>query len=222
MVRICTEVDEIHVPSWVVDLKSFRRWADEVDFPNGWNIGYCKGEVWVDCSRQQVFTHVDVKGEFIVVVGGLVDQQRSGHFFGSGLMTSNVAADYAVVPDATFFTNDNFRSDKVRLLEDPRDGGCVEIEGTPDMVLEVLSRSSVHKDTVMLRQAYWEAGIPEYWLVDARKEPLKFDILRYTARGYSAVRKQAGWVKSAVFGKAFRLTQHPGIGGHPEFNLEAR
>ena len=90
------------------------------------------------------------------------------------------------------------------------------------MVLEVLSRSSVHKDTVVLRQAYWEAEIQEYWLVDARSEPLKLEILRHTPKGYGATRKQGGWLKSEVFGKAFQLTQSKSALGHPEFTLAVR
>src|SRR5437879_5526087 len=83
-----------------------------------------------------------------------------------------------------------------------------EVEGAPDMVLEVVSRSSVQKDTVILPKAYWEAGVREYWLVDARKAPLRFDIFRHTAKGYASTRKQAGGgVKSALFGRVFRLTE---------------
>lgn len=50
------------------------------------------------------------------------------------------------------------------------------------MVLEVVSTSSVQKDYRLLRRAYWEADIREYWLVDARKAPVKFEILRHGAR----------------------------------------
>jgi Uma2 family endonuclease len=91
-----------------------------------------------------------------------------------------------------------------------------------DMVLEVVSDSSVQKDYDLLRRAYWEADIREYWLVDARKEPARFDILRHGSRGYVAVRKQDGWVKSTVFGKSFRLTQRRNDLGQPEFSLAVR
>jgi Uma2 family endonuclease len=74
----------------------------------------------------------------------------------------------------------------------------------------------------VLRQAYWEADVREYWLVDARKEPLKFEILRNTSRGYAASRKQDGWVRSAVFGKSFKLTQGRNDFGHPTFTLSVR
>jgi Uma2 family endonuclease len=90
------------------------------------------------------------------------------------------------------------------------------------MVLEVVSPSSVEKDTVTLRDLYWRAEVREYWLVDARGERPGFDILRHTARGYSPVRRQGGWVKSAVFGKAFRLVRRADELGNPEFVLEVR
>jgi Uma2 family endonuclease len=144
-----------------------------------------------------------------------------GIFLGDGVLLSNFAANISGNPDGTFISHETLRSDRIRVLEGSR-GGYTEIQGSPDMVLEVVSRSSVEKDYELLRKAYWEADIPEYWLVDARKEPLKFDILRHGPRGYVATRKQAGWVKSAVFGKSFQLTQRKDQHGHPEFSLAVR
>ena len=76
-------------------------------------------------------------------------------------------------------------------------------------------------DTETLRELYHRAGIPEYWLIDARGN-LQFDILRRTANGYTAVRKQKGWLKSPVFGTSFQLTQQTDDLGNPEFTLRTR
>ena len=176
----------------------------------------------VDLSKQQLFSHIAVKTEIITVLYTLAKESELGLTFPDGLLLSNIIADYMVVPDGIFLSRKTLQSERVRLLESERDGGCVEIEGTPDMVLEVVSRSSVHKDNVLLRQAYWEAGIPEYWLVDARTEPLKFDILRHAAKGYIATRKQDSWMKSAVFGKSFRLLPYINGAGQPDFTLAVR
>jgi Uma2 family endonuclease len=73
------------------------------------------------------------------------------------------------------------------------------------MVLEVVSKNSVRKDTKVLRELYWRAQIPEYWLVDARNNRTQFDILRRTRRGYVAAQVQRGWRRSDVLGKEFRL-----------------
>jgi Uma2 family endonuclease len=151
----------------------------------------------------------------------MVKTEKRGLFLPDGLFFCNVHADIAGNPDATFVSYKALESDDVRLIEG-KQGGYLELEGSPDMVLEVISTSSVHKDTVTKRQAYWEAGIREYWLVDARREPLKFDILRHTAKGYAATRKQDGWMKSSVFGKSFRLTQQVNQLGYPEYTLEVR
>jgi Uma2 family endonuclease len=221
MNTVVVEGNEVHIPGWVEDLDSFRRWTDSEDFPDAGRICYLKGEVWVDMSKEQLFSHLQVKSKYNIVLGGLAEREQIELYFPDGLLLTNLIADLAWKPDGTFVSATSLRAGLVRLVEGA-EGGYVELEGSPDMVLEVVSRSSVHKDTVVLHQAYWEAKIREYWLVDARREPLRFDIFRYTLKGYAAVRKQGGWVKSAVFGKSFRLSQRLSELGHPEFTLAVR
>ena len=71
--------------------------------------------------------------------------------------------------------------------------------------MEIISASSVRKDSVQLRRAYFLAGIPEYWLIDARGAEVIFEILRANDSGYQAVPSEDGWQVSAVFKRAFRL-----------------
>ena len=74
------------------------------------------------------------------------------------------------------------------------------------MVLEVVSDSSVRKDKRILPDLYWRAGIPEYWLVDARGKSPEFTIFKHGREGYTPTRPQrGGWLKSDVFGRSFRL-----------------
>jgi Uma2 family endonuclease len=211
----------VSIPTWVVDLESFRRWADADDFPEDGRAWYLKGEVWIDMSKEQFFTHLAVKREFFYVLTGLVKAGDLGLFLPDGLLLSNATADISGKPDATFVAAESIQAKRVQLVEG-WDGGFVEMEGSPDMVLEVVSTSSVNKDTVVLRKGYWEAGIREYWLVDARQEPIRFDIFRRTAKGYAASPKRDGWLKSAVFGKSFQLSQRVNALGHPEYTLAVR
>jgi len=215
------ETEVVSVPGWVVDLQSFRRWTDADDYPEKGRIWWLRGEVWIDMSKEQIFTHNQVKTEITVVLGHLVKSERLGLFLSDGILLSNFAADVAGNPDSTFLSTGTLQSDRIRLIEG-KEEGHVEIQGEPDMVLEVVSTSSVQKDTVTLRQVYWEAGVREYWLVDARKEPLQFDILRYTAKGFVATRKQGGWLKSAVFGRSFQLSRQTNALGHPEYTVAVR
>ena len=221
MITVVNESRNVIVPSWVDSLGAFRRWLDADDFPENARVWFLKGNVWVDMSKEQIFSHVQVKTQFNIVVGGLVQNEKSGLFLGDGAYLTNLEADISGNPDALFVANDTLALGRVRLVEGAEEG-FVELEGSPDMVLEVISQSSVNKDAVILKEAYWEAGILEYWLVDARKDPLRFDILRHTSKGYVPTRKQAGWIKSGVLGKAFRLLKQTNVLGHPVFVLEMR
>ena len=73
------------------------------------------------------------------------------------------------------------------------------------MVVEVVSPSSVQKDKELLRKLYHKAKIPEYWLIDARKENFTFSILRNTPKGYVDNPANGGWVQSAAFRHEFQL-----------------
>ncbi len=50
------------------------------------------------------------------------------------------------------------------------------------------------RDRVLLRDAYHRAGIPGYWLIDARTEPLDFQILHRHRDRYTAVTPRGGWL----------------------------
>jgi Uma2 family endonuclease len=210
--------DQIRIPSWVNDLESFRRWARSDDYPErGW-VSFLNGEIWVDTSMEQLFTHNRVKTQFTIALGGLVEREELGYFFSDRVLLSNEGANLSTEPDGTFCSFGAIEGKRVSFVEAVEEG-YVEVEGTPDMVLEVVSASSVRKDTKILRNLYWRAGIPEYWLVDARKNSLQFDILRWTERGYSAARRTTGWLKSKVFGRSFLLETKPDRLGHPQFFL---
>lgn len=210
--------DKVCIPAWVVDLESFRRWARSGAMPeHGW-FSYLGGQVWVDLSMEPLFTHNQVKTKYTVVLGGLVEAAHSGYFFSDRTLLSHPAADLSTEPDGLFFFYPTLQSGRIRLVEGAEEG-YVELEGTPDMTLEIMSPTTVRKDSVVLRDLYWRAGVPEYWLVDARKLPLRFDIFRHTADGYAAIEPEDGWLKSAVFGRSFRLSQQTDPLGHPQFTV---
>jgi len=219
---VVTVIDgKISVPFWVVDIDSFRRWTDTDDFPEKGQVWWLCGEVWADMSKEQIFSHNGPKTEFTSVLHTLAKKDKIGTLFGDVVLLSNLDADISGNPDAMFVANDTWRSDRIRLIEG-KEEGYVELQGSPDMVLEIVSDSSEQKDFILLRRAYWEAGIREYWIVDVRAGKLQFDILYFTSKGYSKRRKKAGWVESEVFGKSFRLTKFMNALHHPEFSLETR
>jgi Uma2 family endonuclease len=53
------------------------------------------------------------------------------------------------------------------------------VEGTPDLVIEVLSESTSRRDLGMKRQMYDRAGVIEYWIADPESETIQ--VFRRTA-----------------------------------------
>lgn len=216
---ILPEVGEI--PADIRDLEAFRRWARSDEFPeHGW-FSYLAGKLWVDLSMEQLFSHNRVKTRFTAVLSNLVEGEGLGYFFSDRVLFSNLDADLSTEADGAFASYGAVHDLRERFIEGKKKG-YVEVVGSPEMVLEVVSDTSVRKDTQVLRQLYWAAEITEYWLVDAREEAARFDILRHGKRGYTATRSQDGWLRSGVFGRSFRLTQEADPLGHPRYTLEVR
>lgn len=211
----------VAIPAEVADLNSFCDWAISDRFPGG-QYSYLRGAIWVDLSMETLYTHNQVKAEFTEVLRALVKSSDLGRFIPDGMLLRNTEADLSTEPDGMFVSYAALQSGRVRRIE-RKASDYLELEGTPEMVLEVVSETSVHKDTEELRELYWHAGILEYWLVDARATTPRFELLRHGRKGYTSTRKQAGgWMQSNVFGRAFQLTQTVDPLGDPLYVLNVR
>ena len=86
--------------------------------------------------------------------------------------------------------------------------------------MEVVSDSSVEKDTVDLPAGLFALGVPEYWLIDARPaEP----VLTVQVRGETAfepVRADADdYAASPVLARRYRLERRTAPSGLPDVRL---
>lgn len=192
-------------PAAARTLAGFREWIRTAELPRCCRVSYLAGEVYIEMSPERIGSHSAVKVEVMAVLYRLVQAADLGRFLPDGTLVSNRAADIANEPDALFLSADTLTSGRARLVPAADGRDFVEVEGTPDMVLEVISPSSVRKDTIELRERYHRANIPEYWLIDARGEDLRFDLFRHTATEYEPTPAANGWLSSAIFGHKFRL-----------------
>ena len=213
----------LSVPASAHTMEGFRDWATADDFPEKVKVTFLDGEVTIDMSNEEVNAHVLVKGELYRSLGDLVRRLRVGKFFPAGMLVTNATAGVSNNPDATFVSRASLDSGRARPI--PRKGAehlYRELEGTPDWVAEIVSDGSVQKDTVGLRQAYHRAGIPEFWLIDARGEDLSFQVLLHRKSGYAAAPSRDGWQRSRVFGRSFRFLRTLDNFGLWEYTLEVR
>src|SRR5712691_3953255 len=127
----------IRVPDDIDDLDSFCRWVCS-DKPSKWGrYSFLNGEVWVDMSPEQFFTHNQVKATYAVVLGSLARAERLGRFCPDGMLLRNDAAGLSTEADGVFVSNKTLRARRVVISH--LVAGYDVLDGTPDMALEIVS-----------------------------------------------------------------------------------
>lgn len=214
---------EIDIPEWVVDLKSFRKWYHSGVLPEKLKVHFINGRVWVDLFMEEYFSHNSVRVAIGRTLAELGDRGRVGRFVADGMLYRNADADLGTEPDGMFVTRESFIAKKVSFTAGRRRGAqATELIGTPDIVIEVVSPSSVGKDTEWLMSQYHDAGVPEYWLIDARGDAIRFDIFTRRDTEYVPAPGTDGWVESPTFRRSFRLSRFDDDTGMTDYSLEAR
>ncbi|MCI0683238.1 MAG: Uma2 family endonuclease [Gemmataceae bacterium] len=217
------ERDGFTIPETARTLQGFREWSWSKNYPQHGRISYLGGEIVVDMSKERAECHVKVKAELYRVLTNLTAEQDLGEFFTDGMGVTNVAANVSHVPDAVFVSWQSYELGRVHKVPSKAAAGdYVELEGSPDWILEVVSPSSVYKDTERLPKLYHRAGILEYWLVDARGDKIDFQIYRWEAKAYVPQSSRGGWQVSPVFGRHFRLKRAKNRIGDWHYDLEMK
>lgn len=204
-------------------LDGFRDWAHSDDFPQRGKVSFIQGEILIDMSPEDLSTHSQIKAEIGCRIHQLVEELDLGVFYPDRTLLTHPSAQLSTEPDGTFVSWQAFESGRARrVAAKSRKGQYVELEGAVDWVLEIISPSSVEKDVRTLREAYFQAGISEYWLVDALGSQIHFQILQRRRNGYAAAASRNGWRRSRVFDRDFRLTRRESRPGFWRYSLESK
>lgn len=209
----------ISVPASARTHGGFDRWATSDNFPDRCRVSWIGGEILVDMSPEEVESHNKLKTEVTRVMATIVKTRRLGEFYSDRTLISNEDADLSTEPDGMFVSKASLRSQRVTKVRN-ESGRYLSLSGCPDWVLELVSQSSVVKDTRLLKKAYELAGVNEYWLIDARKNDMSIQIFALGAGGFEAVPVKRGRWKSPLFGDEFHLHREKDEFGYWEYTLD--
>lgn len=210
----------VHIPRSAHTLAGFRDWVSADDFPEKLPVLFLHGEVFLDMSLETIRTHAAVKTPVAVTVGSLNQQLDLGDIYINGVLVTNLAAQVSNNPDMVGVFWESLEAGRVRYVA--RKEKEIEIEGSPDWILEIVGDSSVVKDLQWLRKAYHEAGVREYWIIDARGADIVFQLLHWRKGGYVSASNKDGWLRSRVFGREFRLVRKRDRRGAWKYELQVR
>ena len=144
--------------------------------------------------------HQSISGEIVFEIRKLLEKTKSGKVFDApcDVVLSN---EDVVQPDIIFVSKENSHI----ITKD-------NIKGSPDLLIEIISKNSAQRDRIIKKRLYERCGVKEYWLVDVDNKEI--EVLTLTQTGYetygafkaedtlsSVVLKDFNFNVAEVFGK---------------------
>jgi Uma2 family endonuclease len=199
------------IPGEAYTYEGFLRWVESDEFPESGRIDFLAGEIEADMCSEAIDTHGSPKVEIVVTLGELVLRTGLGDLQTDTTRFNSTFAAVSTEPDVIVVLRESLESGRVRLAPSVRKDSekIMAFEGPVDLIVEIVSDSSVSKDLKRLPELYARAGVRELWQVDARGKDLRFDVLSLQGDRYAVVTPDAeGWRRSPVLGRPFRLVRY--------------
>jgi Uma2 family endonuclease len=202
--------EDLVIPAGITDLDLFRRWTWEPSFPERGRIDYLAGTIEVDLSPEDLYTHGMVKTALTARLYLLLVDTGRGGLFSDCTRVVSPTAGLSVEPDIVAVLWESLRQGRIREIPSAKqkEDRFIELEGAPDLVVEIVSDSSERKDLKRLPRLYAAAGIPELWLADCRGAEVSFEIHALGPAGYERQSEDSeGWRTSPLLGRRARLVR---------------
>ncbi len=138
-------------------------------------------------------THQRIQSRLLVALSNFVNQHHLGEVFGTP--TDLKLGKNTTQPDIIFLSKEHASRAK-----------ALEINGYADLVVEILSKSSVKRDRQTKFRLYQDAKIPSYWIVSPEAEQI--ELYRLTKEGYDMIAvysKDETLCYDLAHGKTFEL-----------------
>ena len=117
------------------------------------------GEHYVTPSP--ITQHQKISGSLLVSLWTYVQQTKAGHVLAAPMDV--ILSDFDVVqPDLLFISKD-----RAAILTEKN------IQGAPDLLVEILSTSTRKTDEIIKRKLYEQHRVSEYWIIDPELETVK-------------------------------------------------
>src|SRR5437879_5285771 len=92
------------IPDGITDLESFRRWAQSDQFPRRGRFAFLRGNLWMDLSMEQAYTHNRLKTRINSVLSEIVEGEDLGQYLSDVMWLTNAKAGLSTEPDGMFIS----------------------------------------------------------------------------------------------------------------------
>lgn len=222
---VVIEALDLELPMGILDLARFRDWLRSPDFPESARIDWVQGRLEVEVAPEDLETHGSPKSTIAGKLVALLQEPCRGRVYIDRARLTCPGTDLSVEPDILCVLFETLEAGRAQLVlrAAGQQGRFLEVEGAVDLIVEVVSDGSVKKDTLELRELYHRAGVQEYWIVDARGLPLRFEVLIHRPEGYAgATPSPDGYQRSGVLGAEVRFSRVAERAGCQIYRLDVR
>ncbi len=163
MENVTTEVSpkvapqtKFEIPNDKISYQKFLEWNGEV----GW-FEWVDGEV-IEMSNPSL-THQDLSDFLTSLLRFFIEAKRLGRVVSAPFQIKFDFRPSGRQPDIMFISNENLH----RLEKQ-------YVDGTADLIIEIVSPESVTRDTLDKFEEYEKAGVKEYWILDYKTRTANF------------------------------------------------
>ncbi|MGM0705641.1 MAG: Uma2 family endonuclease [Bacteroidota bacterium] len=134
-------------------------YADDAELPESAPYELIAGELVMTPSP--TFQHQQVSLRLSAAMFRHVDEHGSGEVV-TAPMDVSLSEDTTVQPDLIFVANE-----RRAIIGEQR------VQGAPDLIVEILSPSTAHRDVGIKKRLYEQHGVREYWTVDPASQAVE-------------------------------------------------
>jgi len=132
------------------------------------------------------YYHQEVEKKVFLILYENIEKRKNGKVF--------------IAPFDVYLDNENvYQPDIVVILKNSKAKVSEKgIEGTPDIVIEIISPSTAYYDLIEKKEVYEKYGVKEYWIIDPKSKT--FEIYLNSESGFELFSKAKikGLVKSQI------------------------
>jgi Uma2 family endonuclease len=167
--------------------KSFRRWVDQLRSSDLNHYELLRGQIVM--SPPAGWIHGRLEMRLARILEEYVSRENLGLAFGPSTGIDLPSGD-TVQPDGSYVSRERFR-------ERPPTRSNQFLPAVPNLVVEILSPATEHKDRTEKKGLYEQNGVDEYWIVDPKQKTVTVFHLEPT--GYDGGRTfRRGTIRSRV------------------------
>jgi len=127
-----------------------------------------------------------IEGELLMTPSPITRHQRISRkivFTLEKFVTENDLGEVFDAPYDVYFDNENVVQPDILFVSKERSNiiGEKNIQGSPDLVIEIISESTAYRDLVQKKKLYARFGVKEYWIVFPGEEFIEIYTLKDNA-----------------------------------------